>query len=101
MSDAEKKDRKPPQPRGLLMEIPLEHGQRALALAAGAGLGTKAEVETELASFVLEKFFEPFLLHLGQLVAARTAKLLGPQSGTSQGSAGLTPDGGIPLVPIP
>lgn len=98
------KPRKPPQPRGLTVEIPLDHTQRALQLAAGAGLQTKADVEEALAKFILEKYLEPFLAHLGAMAIARVKHLLGSSTEAAAiaehfGATGLNKDGGgIPLA---
>lgn len=116
MAEAAKKERAKPQPRGLTVEIPMEHTTRALQLAQGAGLSTKAEVEAALSEFIVERYLEPFLTHLASLTIARTQQLLGSPAVASTAdtidlmaalkaslAAGkksdLTPDGGIPLVP--
>lgn len=102
MADTAKPPRKAPQPRGLTIEIPLDHTDRALQLAAGAGLSTKAQVESALAEFILANYLEPFLMHLGQRAIARTKKLMGsgaePAIEVLPMRGGLTPDGGIPIV---
>lgn len=77
MADAEK-TRKPPTPRGLTIEIPMEHTTRALQLAQSAGLSTKGEVEQALSEFLKDRYLEPFLTHLGALAVARIQKLLPP-----------------------
>lgn len=78
MADAEKKDRKPPTPRGLTIEVSMEHTTRALQLAQSAGLSTKAEVEEALSEFLDDRYLGPFLTHLGTLAVARIQKLLPP-----------------------
>lgn len=106
MAEAAKKERAKPQPRGLTVEIPMEHTTRALQLAQGAGMSTKAEVEAALSEFIVNTYLAPFLQHLAQLAQARIQGLLGGDAQAAQTMndmlnrrAGLTPDGGIPLVP--
>lgn len=79
MADAAKKDRKPPQPRGLNVELPLDTTQELQELGLLAGHTTKADLEAAFSAFLVNFGLDAFRAHLldtgQQRVAVARAKL--------------------------
>lgn len=82
MTDAEKKDRKSPEPRGLVLPaLPLETTAELQELATIAGITTKEALAAEFGLFLTGKVLDLFRAHLtdkGQAkIDAARAKLPG------------------------
>lgn len=92
MADAAK-TRKSPEPRGLSVTLPLEQSTEVHDLAQMAGHSTKAQVEAELVEWLVAEGLNYFRARLANRAQERLNKIKAPTAN------GLTPDGGIPIVP--
>lgn len=103
MGDAAKA-RKSPEPRGLSVTLPLEQSAEVHDLAQMAGHSTKAQVEAELVEWLVVEGLNFFRARLANRAQERLNKIKAPTDAAQtmhdmlDRRAGLTPDGGIPLV---
>lgn len=105
--EATKKDRKSPEPRGLILPaLPLETTAELQELATIAGITTKEALAAEFGLFLTGKVLDLFRAHLtdkgqAKIDAARAKLPAGPPlRGTITDQRALTSDGGIPLLPL-
>jgi hypothetical protein len=76
MADA--KTRKPPEPRGLSISLPLPESTEVHELAAMAGHSTKAQVETALAEWLITEGLAFFRSKLAARAQERLNKIKAP-----------------------
>jgi len=102
---ADKKPRKPPEPQGLTIKLPLAQTEELLAVAPLAGHTTREQLINAAVSWLLEEGVALLKARFARQGMEKAQVVLG-DAGQGKvelprtGGTGLTNDGGIPLVPI-